>query len=166
MITMQSRVRVPGINGAQLLDFMLNCTDDRYQAWWPGTHLAMHTVEGRPEEVGSVIYMDEYVGRRRLRMKAVVAEVLPGSRVVWQFKQGIRLPARLILETAGEDGGILLTHTLEAGFRGPGRLLDPLLRLYLSPAFEQAMDEHARTEFPMLGTVLRREAVKREVGRR
>ncbi len=160
MITLQSRIHVPGISGGQLLDFMLHCTDDRYQAWWPGTHLALHTVQGRPGEVGSVVYMDEYVGRRRLRMKAVVTKVVPGRQVVWQFKQGVRLPARLILEAAGDDGGILLTHTLEAGFRGPGRLLDPLLRLYLSPTFEQAMDEHARTEFPMLGAMLRREAAK------
>ena len=154
MITIQSRVHVPGISGSQLLEFMLNCTDDKYHAWWPGTHLALHTVEGRPGKVGSVIYMDEYVGRRRLRMKAVITEILPGKKVVWQFKQGIRLPARLILETAGEGGGILLTHTLEAGFRGLGRLLDPLLRLYLTPEFERAMDEHAQTEFPMLGATL------------
>jgi hypothetical protein len=31
------------------------------------------------------IYMDEYVGARRLRMKGIVIEALPGRRLVWQL---------------------------------------------------------------------------------
>jgi hypothetical protein len=46
------------------------------------------------------------------------------------------------------------THTIRAGFRGLGRILGPLLRLYLSDEFERAMDEHAQAEFPMLGAML------------
>lgn len=155
MITMQSKVRVADASGADILDFMLNCTDQRYQAWWPGTHLAFHTVERRPGNVGNVVYMDEYVGRRRIKMRGVVAEVVPGKKIVWQFKQIIRLPARLILETADDDEGVMLTHTLQAGFKGIGSLLDPLLRLYFSDEFARAMDEHAQAEFPMLGEILR-----------
>lgn len=157
MISIQSRVHVSGISSAQLIDFMLNCTDEQYQAWWPGTHLALHTVERRPGNVGNVIYMDEYVGTRRLRMKAVVTELVAepaGSRLVWQFKMGLRLPARLAMEANDDATGIALTHTIEAGFRGAGKILDPLFRLYLSKRFEQAMDEHAQAEFPMLGTML------------
>jgi hypothetical protein len=68
MITIQSKVHIADVSGADLLDFMLNCTDQRYQAWWPGTHLAFHTVKRRPGDIGNVIYMDEYVGQRRLKM--------------------------------------------------------------------------------------------------
>jgi len=155
VITIQSKVRVADVSGADLLDFMLNCTDRQYQAWWPGTHLAFHTVKRRPGDVGNIVYMDEYVGPRRLKMQGVVTEVVPGKKIVWQFKQIIRLPARLILEAADDDAGVMLTHTLQAGFKGIGSILDPLLRLYFSDGFAHAMDEHAQAEFPMLGDMLR-----------
>ncbi|OQA93347.1 MAG: hypothetical protein BWY25_03109 [Chloroflexi bacterium ADurb.Bin222] len=51
-----------------------------------------------------------------------------------------------------------MAHTLQAGFKGIGSILDPLLRLYFSDEFARAMDEHARTEFPMLGERLRARA--------
>jgi len=155
MISIQSKVHVDGIKGIELLDFLLNCTDEQYQAWWPGTHLAFHTVERRPDHVGSIIYMDEYVGRRRLRMHGVVSEVVPGKRVVWQFKRIVRLPAWLIMEIDDHNDGMTITHAIEAGFRGPGRILDPVLRLYFTDEFERAMDEHAQAEFPMLAAMLR-----------
>lgn len=155
MITIQSKVHIADISGADIFDFMLNCTDQRYQAWWPGTHLAFHTVERRPGDVGNIVYMDEYVGQRRIKMQGVVAEVVPGKKIVWQFKQLVRLPAWLILEADERDGGVMLTHTLQAGFKGIGSVLDPLLRLYFSDGFARAMDEHAQAEFPMLGEMLR-----------
>ena len=155
MITIHSKVHVAGANGAGILDFMLNCTDQQYQAWWPGTHLAFHTITHRSGDVGNVVYMDEYVGQRRIKMRGVVSEVVPGKKIVWQFKQIVRLPARLILEANDDNGDVMLTHTLQAGFEGIGRLLDPLFRLYFSDEFARAMDEHAQTEFPMLGKLLR-----------
>ena len=157
MISMQSTTEVAGLSGADLVDFMLHCTDREYQAWWPGTHLAFHTIERRPGNVGNVVYMDEFVGKRRVRMTGVVTEVVPGKKLVWQFKKVLRLPAHLILEAADEENGVTITHTLQAGFRGIGRLLDPLLRIYFSEEFKKAMDEHARTEFPMLRKLLGRQ---------
>jgi hypothetical protein len=74
---------------------------------------------------------------------------------VWQFKKGIALPVWLTLDLVDDVEGVAITHTIEAGFRGPGRLIDPLLRLYFSDQFEQAMDEHVRTEFPKLRDLLR-----------
>lgn len=155
MISIQSKVRVAGVSGADLIDFMLNCTDQQYQAWWPGVHLAFHTVTRRPGDVGNVVYMDEYVGPRRIKMRGVVSEVVAGKKIEWQFKQIVRLPARLILEADDDNGDVMLTHTLQVGFKGMGSILDPLLRLYFTDEFARAMDEHAQTEFPMLGAMLR-----------
>ena len=50
--------------------------------------------------------------------------------------------------------GVHIAHTITAGLRGPGRVLDPLLRLYFSRGFARAMDEHVRAEFPKLRDVL------------
>lgn len=48
------------------------------------------------------------------------------------------------------DGGVAITHTTSAGFRGAGRILDPMFRLYFSEQFARALDEHVKTEFLLL----------------
>ena len=154
MITLQSKVDVDGISAEALSDFMLNCTDADYQRWWPGTHLAFHTIKRFPGYIGNRVRFDEYVGRRRLKFDAVVTVAEPGRRIVWQMKWLFRLPAWLILEFEPRPGGVRLIHTLQAGYAGIGRILDPLLRLYLSHQFERELDRHAHAEFPKLGDLL------------
>ena len=154
MISIQSGLFVEGITGREVFDFLLGATDEDYRRWWPGTHLRLHALERHEGHVGDVFYMDEYVGRRRVRMKGVVVEAERGRKIVWQFKRWVRLPVRLTLELADRGGGVVLRHTITAGFEGPGRVLDPLFRLYFSPAFAAAMDEHVRAEFPMLRDTL------------
>ena len=158
MITIESKLFVKDLSGEEIFDFLLNATDESYRRWWPGTHLHLHALERHEDHVGDLFYMDEYVGERRLRMKCVVVEAERGTRLVWRFKSlGVLLPARLILETENRGGGVAIRHTIRTGFDGPGRILDPLFRLYFSERFAAAMDEHARTEFPMLRDVLARE---------
>ncbi|HET6685861.1 MAG TPA: hypothetical protein VFH02_04970 [Jiangellaceae bacterium] len=150
MLRIQTEIVVEGITGRQITDFLLDCTDERYQQWWPAIHLRLHPLALGRDHVGDEVFMDEYVGERRVRMTGVVAEASPGARIVWQLKKGVRLPVRLTLELADRDGGVALRHTITAGYRGIGRVLDPLLRLYFSPGFATAMDDHVRTEFPLL----------------
>jgi hypothetical protein len=99
--------------------------------------------------------MDEFVGSRRLRMTGIVVEVEPGRRIVWQLKRWIRLPAWLRLELEDQADGSFVRHTVQVGYRGLGRVLDPILRLYVSRRFAAELDEHVRTEFPKLGGLLR-----------
>ena len=66
------------------------------------------------------------------------------------FKRVLTLPARMSLELADRAGGVEITHTIEAGFKGPGSLLDPLLRLYFTEESARALDDHVETEFPLL----------------
>jgi len=155
MLTFQTQVHVAHITGADMMNFMLQCTDRDYRAWWPGTHLEFHTIKRYPNNVGNLIYMDEFVGRRHLKMKAIVTELVPGRRIVWQLKRIIRLPAWLIIDFADDAEGVILTHTIRAGFKDAGHILDPILRIYLSDEFRQDMDEHAAIEFPKLGEMLR-----------
>lgn len=150
MLKLETRVHVDGLTAEEIFDFLTNPTDPAYQAWWPGVHLHLRLLERRAGHVGDVLYMDEYVGRRRLRLRGVVLEAAPGRRLVWQFKRVVRLPARLSLEFAERDAGVDITHTLEAGFSRFPRLQRPLLRLYFTNEFAGALDEHVRTEFPLL----------------
>jgi hypothetical protein len=160
VISIESKLFVEGLTGTAIFDFLLNASDDDYRRWWPGTHLHLHALERHENHVGDVFYMDEYIGERRVQMRCVVVEAERGTRVVWRFKSlGVFLPARLILETEDRDSGVALTHEIQAGFDGPGRVLDPLFRLYFSERFAAAMDEHAHTEFPMLRDLLAGEPV-------
>lgn len=154
MITATTKVRVDGLTGKEITDFMLHAGDEEYQRWWPGTHLRYHAVRVVKGDIGSVVYFDEYVGRRRLKIEGVLRESVPGRRLVLQLKRGVALPVWLVLELEDVEGGVVVTHTLRAGYHGAGLVLDPLFRLYLSPSFRKAMDEHARTEFTRLGAML------------
>lgn len=154
MLHIESRAYVEGIRGEQIVDFMLHCTDDTYRQWWPGTHFSLHTVESRPGHIGDVVFMDEMIGRRRLTMHAAVTELIPGRRIIWQFKQIVLLPAWLCLDLVDDGAGVMVIHTVRAGFNGAGKLLDPLLKLYFTDGFVQALDEHVRIEFPKLGVML------------
>jgi hypothetical protein len=156
MVHLSTVVHVPGLTGREITDFLTNCDDARYQAWWPGVHLQFHTASGTPGTVGSVVYMDEYVGRFRLREKAVLVAAVPGKELILQFMHGIRLPARLILRFTDERGGVTVEHRVEAGFRGVGAAFDPLLRLWFSREFAAALDAHVREEFPRLRELLHR----------
>ena len=159
VLTLESEMTVNGLTGQEVTDFLLDCGDDRYQAWWPGTHLELHVREQGPgdDHVGDVVLMDEYVGSRRVRMVGEVIEAVAGKRIVWRFRPaGLRLPVRLTLALRDEGRGVRLRHTITAGWPGWGRVLDPLWRLYFTRSFAGAMDRHVHTEFPLMRDMLHR----------
>lgn len=157
MLTVATELTVAGLTGEQVTDFLLHPRDDRYRAWWPGTHLSYRLLRPAPRggHVGDVVLMDEYVGPRRLRMTGEVVEVVPGERVVWRFRKwGLLLPARLTLTLRTRGGDVWLRHAITAGWAGAGRVLDPVLRVWFSPAFAAAMEQHVITEFGRLRDLL------------
>jgi hypothetical protein len=159
VLTLKSEMTVNGLTGREITDFLLDCDDGIYQAWWPGTHLELHVLEHGPGEdhVGDLVLMDEYIGSRRVRLVGEVMEAVPGERIVWQFRLGgLRLPVRLILELDAHESGVRLRHTITAGWSGRGRVLDSLWRLYFSTSFAGAMDRHVHTEFPLMRDLLHR----------
>lgn len=160
-MTLTTEMTVDGLTGRQITDFLLNCDDDRYQAWWPGTHLELHVLEpGAADHVRDVVLMDEYVGSRHLRMVGEVESVVPGEQIVWRLGWGgfrFSLPIRLTLTLRTRDRGVHLRHSITAGWPGPARMLDPLWRLYLSRSFAGAMERHVQTEFPLLRDMLQRD---------
>ncbi len=154
MITLQSEIRVRGITGSRITEFLLNCSDEQYQCWWPGTHVSFHTIKRLPNDVGNLVFMDEYIGQRRVAAQGIVRQVVPGKRLVWQFIKLVRLPVWLTLELEDLDEDVRLRHTITAGFNGIGSLLDLFFGLYFSRRFAVAMDDHVRTEFPKLRDML------------
>lgn len=162
MLEVVSTAVVPGASAGEVLGFLLEPADSAYRSWWPGVHDRFHITarSGRSDHVGDRVVMDELVGPRRLRFAATVVEVVADRRVVWQLHQGVPLPVRLRLDLeddphrTGAGMSVRVRHTVQAGWAGPGRLLDPLFRLYLSRRFATDLDEHVRTEFARLGALL------------
>lgn len=155
MLTVESELMLSGLTGREITDFLLGCDDKTYQAWWPGTHLELHVLEPGSSDghVGDIVLMDEYIGSRRIRMVGEVVEVVPGEKIVWQFRPGgVRLPVRLTLELRAHERGVHVRHAITAGWPGPRRVFDPVWRLYFSKSFAGAMDRHVHTEFPSCET--------------
>ena len=159
MLTLQTELTVTGLTGREITDFLLDPDDERYRAWWPGTHLAFHRLSKGPEHPGRPgdrMVMDELVGSRHLRMVAEVVDAVPSERVVWRMRVGrVPLPVRVTITFRTDGDDVRIRHAITAGWGGPGRAVDPLWRLYFSSAFAREMDQHARTEFPLLRGVLR-----------
>ncbi len=155
MAVLETRFWVEGITGKQVTDFLINCTDSDHRRWWGGTHLEFHTIKRTADIIGSLVYFDEYVGKHRLKFKGRIMEYAAGKRIEYRMVKGLSLPAWLVLESQDRPGGVDIVHTVKAGYQGMGRILDPLIRLYLSDAFEKALNEHAHAEFSRLGHLLR-----------
>jgi hypothetical protein len=96
MLVITSEVKVSGLTGRDVSDFMMSCTDDQYRDWWPDTHLQLHVLGRATGGVGDVVVMDEFIGRRRLRLHGVVEALEPGRLIVWRFHKIVPLPARYL----------------------------------------------------------------------
>ena len=154
MFTIESIVDVGGLTAREVYEFLTNPTDAAYQQWWPGTHLQFHMVRRRSGLAGSTVFMDEYVGTRRIRMGGVIRAARPERLIEWQFRSIVRLPIRLRLELTDTVDGVQIRHAILVGLRGAGSLLDRLFRRFLGEKFAEMMDEHVQTEFPMLRDLL------------
>jgi len=157
MITHTVNLTVPNAHAEQFYNFMINPTDERYSAWWPGEHLQFHIVKhGDSNHLGDLVFMDEYLGKNhRLVFHAVVQEAKHPHRITWQMKKaGLRLPAVVTLELQDSSEGVKLKHELCIGYVGIGRILDPFIRLYFNKSFQNALDEHCKIEWYKLAEYL------------
>ena len=106
MIPLTTRAAVRALPGESISDFMLYCTDEHYQNWWPRMYFAFHTLRHLADNIGNTVIFDELVDKHRLKFTAILTEIISGRKLVW--------------------------HMLKAGYHSIGRILDPLIRLYLS----------------------------------
>jgi len=149
---------VPNARAEQFYDFMINPTDERYSAWWPGEHLQFHIVKrGAENHLGDVVFIDEHLGKNhRLVFYAVVTVAGRPNKITWQMKKaGIRLPAFVTLGLHDSPDGVMLKHELRIGYSGLGRILDPFIRLYFNKSFQNALDDHCKIEWYYLARLLR-----------
>jgi hypothetical protein len=154
MVILETNVQVKGITAKDIYDFMLNCTDEDYQKWWKGTHLKFHTIKRYPGNLGNLVYVDEFVGKHRVKGHAVVTKLVPYTEMVWQIKMKIKIPAWFIMKFEDLSDGVKIIHIVSAGFHGAGKIFDPLIRLYLNKDFNRKLITHTHEEFPKLAEML------------
>ena len=154
MIKSNAELDLIGLKGHSVYKFMLGCTDERYQRWWPGVHLAFHTIKHYPGNIGNLVYFDEFIGKRRIKFTARISELISGKRVVYQLRFFVNLPAWIMLDFNDMPEGVKITHILRLGYPGFGRLFDPLLRLFFTKNFQKDLEEHAVAEFRLLAKIL------------
>ena len=158
MLSLATSVHVTGLSGLEITDFLSTCDDEAFRRWWPGTHLHFHTVKGAPGKVGSVVFLDEFIGDRHVKLTCDLTDLVPGRKLVWHLRRPLfRLPVRLVFRLRDDDTGVQIEQSIQAGFSGFASFLDPVFRLFFSPNFAAAKDKHVRTEFPKLRDLLRQQ---------
>ena len=154
MIKFQTITLIPHATSKQVTDFFINCPTSKYKEWWPGTHLEFYTITRTKNNIGNIIYMDEYVGKHRLKFKARISKYKSGKIIEYQFMKGLLLPAWLTMEFKNTPNGVTVKHTVRIGYNGFRKCLDVFIKLYFSNVFEQELNKHAKTEFIKLGNLL------------
>ncbi len=154
MVELKTEILIENVSPEQVTDFMIDCTDEKYSKWWPGVHLAFHTIKKKPGDIGNIVYFDEYVGKRRLKFRAVVKEYERGRIIRWRMINIIPLPANLTIETERENEGTKLVHILAIGFKGLFSFLNPVIKLFIPSQLEKDLNEHAEIEFTALSGLL------------
>ena len=158
MFSLLTRTHVPGLSGREITDFLSTCTDEAFRGWWPGTHFHLHTVKGTPGTIGSVVFLDEMVGSRHVRVTCDLTYLVRGKTLVWHLRRLLfRLPVRLVFRLQDDEVGVQIEQSIQAGYSGFARFLDPVFRLFFPESFAAAKDEHVRTEFLKLKDFLCRD---------
>jgi len=153
MFSILTRTHVPGLSGREITDFLSTCTDEAFRGWWPGTHFHLHTVRGTPGSIGSVVFMEEIIGDRSIKVTCELVDLIARQTLVWRLRRPLfRLPVRLVLQLKDYYTGVVIEQSIESGVASR---LDPAFRLLFSARFAAAKDEHVRTEFPKLRDFLR-----------
>lgn len=161
MFTLETRAHVAGLSARAAYDFMIVPTASAFQTWWPGTHLVSRVLrqgvaaDGTPSDVGTRVYLEQMIGPFRVRETADIIAATPGRSFTRQVIIGMRLPIFITFDLEDDADGVVITHTIRAGWSGVRRILDPLFRLYFTAAFAAALDEHLLIEYELLRDVVR-----------
>ena len=158
-----TQIVVLNAKAEQFYDFMINPDNDRYREWFPNEHLAFYiTKPGAINHLGDEVFYDEYLGStRRLKFFADVITANRPTSAAWQMKlMRLRLPAVLSLELTDTPNGLQIDHELSIGFNGIGKVFDPIIRLYFTKSFSDALSKHCLEEWPRLGKYLTNQVAK------
>ncbi len=157
MIKHIMKSRLEGAVAAEFFGFMVDPPQEIYARWLPDEHHEFHIVRrSQTTPVGDLIFFDQHIGKKhRLTFYAITRTADKPDHVLFQMRRcGINLPGYLDLQFHDTADGLCLTETISMGFNGPGKLIDPILRLFFSKSFFNDMDGHHKREWANLAEIL------------
>lgn len=127
--------------------------DEKYKKWHHA-HKAWKTIKRTPNEMGSIVYLDEQFNQFRLKLTGKLVEVKPNRFLFYKWKSLISGYLSLAFEST--NTGTKVTHEVGVGYKGLlGKIIDWLLKkFYLTKAFEEALEKHAEEEFKNLEVLI------------
>jgi hypothetical protein len=129
-----------------------------HSCWLPEEHFVYKLVKKSPgSPLGDIVYFDEILGapKFRLKFKATIVVADKPSNIVYQMRKfGVNLPAFLEFRFTDTAGALALEHHLRMGYKGPGSLLDPVIRLFYGKGFFKALAGHCEREWAALPELL------------
>jgi hypothetical protein len=149
-----------GAAAAEFFSFMIHAPQEIYAHWLPDEHHEFHVIKhSKTTPIGDLIFFDQHIGRKhRLTFYAITRVAEKPNHVLFQMRRfGINLPGYLDLQFQDTADGIRLTETIKIGFNGPGRVLDPVIRLFFNKAFFNEMNGHHTREWANLAEILRQD---------
>lgn len=155
MITFTTTIEVSGKAPDQIYDWILNLDNDKYKRWHTA-HKEWKTIKRTSNEIGSIVYLDEQFNHFRLKLTGELVELTPNRFLFYKGKGNLFIPGYLSLTFEPTNAGTKVIHKIGAGYKGLfGKVIDWLLRkFYLTKAFEEALEKHAKEEFKNLEKLL------------
>ena len=154
MFVLHTNVYIKKLKSKSICKFLINCTDDLYQKWWPGTHFVFHTLKSYSNIIGNIVIFDEYIGKSRIKTKAKIIKYIPEKEIIWQMIKLIKLPIFVRIKLSDTNNGVKIKHSIYAGFKGISSIFDFIFRLFLSKKFVKELDNHVKYEFNKLKDVI------------
>jgi len=72
------------ITPEKIWEFFTNL-EQNYKTWHPEDHIIFQWTKGKPMEVGSTFYAEEYVMGKIKKFKGTVVEVVPNRKIVFKY---------------------------------------------------------------------------------
>lgn len=155
MITFTTIIEITGKSPNQIYDWILNLDNDKYKRWHPA-HKEWKTIKRTPNEIGSIIYLDEQFNHFRIKLTGELVDLAPNRFLFYKGRNNLLIPGYLSLSFEATNAGTKVIHEIGAGYkRLLGKIIDWFLRkFYLTKIFEEALEKHAKEEFKNLEKLL------------
>ena len=85
MIIITTKIEIKGKTPEQIYNWILNLDDEKYKKWHH-TYKAWKTIKRTPNEMGSIVYLDEQFNQFRLKHTGKLVEVKPNRFLFYKWK--------------------------------------------------------------------------------
>jgi len=156
MIIHKMKSELPNGKAEQFYDFMIEPNDEAYSGWLPEHHQYHIVKRGKNSPVGDVVFFDQHISpKHRLKSYAkVVVANRPNEIVVQCKKMKLNVPVYVRLKFTDTENGLLLEEELRAGYKGIGKIFDPLFAIFIGRKFREALTLHHEKEWKELEKIL------------